>query len=71
MVTHTPHRLLDKLEVCQLLNIKASMFWVLIKSGELKSCKVRKLRRVPIEAIDEYIQSRLAAEGRNDDDANA
>jgi excisionase family DNA binding protein len=47
--------------------IGKSKLWQLIQSGEIRSCKIGRCRRIPVEAIDEFIARELAdqAEANN------
>ena len=44
----------------QRLAIGKSKLWQLIQSGEIRSCKIGRARRIPVEAIDEFIARELA-----------
>lgn len=48
-------------EVAQQLGVGLTTAKALIKSGELRSVKIGRARRVPAEALQEYVQ-RLDAE---------
>ena len=44
----------------QRLAIGKSKLWQLIQRGEIRSCKIGRCRRIPVEAIDEFIARELA-----------
>lgn len=54
-------RLLTVDEVAGQMRISPAMAWRLVGSGQLRSIKVGKLRRVPSAAVDEFIEAALAA----------
>lgn len=54
-------------EVAQQLGVGLTTAKALIKSGELRSVKIGRSRRVPVDALHEYVQ-RLDRE-QNDDSA--
>lgn len=54
-------------EAAQQLSVGLTVARALIKSGELRSVKVGRLRRVPADALHEYVQ-RLSAEQNSDSD---
>jgi len=47
-------------EVAQALSIGRSTVFGLMRSGELRSVKIGKSRRVPVDAVTEYV-ARLSA----------
>jgi excisionase family DNA binding protein len=58
-------RLLDIREVAELLGCSRSYVYVLLSSGQIRSLKVGKLTRVPLEAVSEFIDRKLMeADGR-------
>ena len=42
------------------LAIGKSKLWQLIQSGEIRSCKIGRSRRISVEAIDEFIAREMA-----------
>lgn len=44
------------------LDISRAQVYNLIKSGELRSIKIGRARRIPAAAIDEFIQARMPAQ---------
>jgi excisionase family DNA binding protein len=58
-------RLLDIREVAELLGCSRSYVYVLLRSAEIRSLKVGKLTRVPLDAVSEFIDRKLReADGR-------
>ncbi len=57
--------LLDVEEAADRLGIKRTLFYELVRRGEVASVKVGRLRRVPVQALDAYVQ-RLVAEQANE-----
>ncbi|MBM7090234.1 helix-turn-helix domain-containing protein [Streptomyces sp. S12] len=57
-------------EVAQQLGVGMTTAKALIKSGELRSVKIGRSRRVPADALHEYVQ-RLDAEQNGDGAAGA
>jgi excisionase family DNA binding protein len=53
-------------EVAQQLGVGLTTAKALIKSGELRSVRIGRARRVPAEALREYVR-RLEAEQNGDD----
>ncbi|QVQ51329.1 helix-turn-helix domain-containing protein [Spiractinospora alimapuensis] len=56
----TPRRLLRVHEAAGALAISEAMCWSLIKTGRLRSIKIHTARRVPIEALDEFVDQAVA-----------
>lgn len=60
--TIAPSRLLLKVEeVAEILNVGRSTAYHLVLTGEIESITVGRLRRVPAEAVTEYVE-RLRAD---------
>ncbi len=47
-------------EAADVLGIKSTTMYKLIREGQIRSLKIGSLRRIPAEAIDEFIQEMLA-----------
>jgi len=60
-----PHRLYRTREVWEILNLSRDTLFAILRSGELRSIKVGRLRMIPAEAIDEYVDMKLAEEDAN------
>jgi excisionase family DNA binding protein len=61
MTTQTPRQLLTVERAAETLSIGRTAMFALIKSGEVESVRVGRLRRVPADEIDAYI-ARLQTE---------
>lgn len=48
-------RLLTVLEVAERLNIGRTKVFHLIAAGQLESVRIGRLRRIPVEAVDAYV----------------
>ena len=48
--------LVSVVEAARLLSIGRTAAWELVRKNELKSVKIGRTRRVPIVAIQEYVQ---------------
>lgn len=55
-------RLFTVLEVAQLLNIGRTKVFHLMAAGQLQSVRIGRLRRVPAEAVEAYVQSLVRAD---------
>lgn len=53
--------LVSPVEAARRLGIGRTRMFALIGSGEIKSVKVGRLRRVPVAALDDYVQRLCAA----------
>jgi excisionase family DNA binding protein len=49
-------------EVCAELRIGKSYLWTMLRSGEIQSIKIGKLRRIPRSALDEWLTRQLHKE---------
>lgn len=55
--------LLTVTEVCELLHLSRPTVYGLINSGQLRSFKVGRVRRVPTSAVDDYVAGMVASNG--------
>lgn len=55
-----PRRLHLVEEAAEALSLSRTMVYELIRTGELRSVKVGRARRVPADAIDEFVANLLA-----------
>jgi excisionase family DNA binding protein len=53
-------KLLRPVEVALLLGISRSLLYVMLTRNELPSVLIHKARRIPVAAVDAYIEDRLA-----------
>ncbi len=56
---HEPPLLLTVNEVCDQLHLSRPSVYALINSGELRSLAFGRARRVPRQAVEEFIRARL------------
>lgn len=56
-----PERLLKVPQVAEILGLGEAKTWELVATGELRSLKSGRARRVPASAVDEYIKAGLDA----------
>ncbi len=56
---HEPPLLLTVNEVCDQLHLSRPSVYALINSGELRSLAFGRARRIPRQALEEFIRSRL------------
>jgi excisionase family DNA binding protein len=52
-------KLLNVNEAAAALGLGRSLVYTLVASGELKSIKIGRARRIPLSALDEFITRRL------------
>ncbi|PVE04553.1 helix-turn-helix domain-containing protein [Streptomyces scopuliridis] len=50
-------------EAARRMGVGRTTLYKYISSGEIPSAKVGRLRRVPVEAVNEFLQRRLGPEG--------
>ncbi|MCW8383411.1 excisionase family DNA-binding protein [Streptomyces justiciae] len=50
-------------EAARRMGVGRTTLYKFISSGEIPSAKVGRLRRVPVEAVNEFLQRRLSREG--------
>ncbi|MFL5589034.1 MAG: helix-turn-helix domain-containing protein [Ktedonobacteraceae bacterium] len=63
MTTLQVHKkLLTINEAASALGLGRSLIYTLVAKGELKSIKIGRARRIPLGAIDEFIERRLEQE---------
>jgi excisionase family DNA binding protein len=55
--------LLDIKEAAERLNIGRSLLYQLVIRGEIASVKIGRARRIPIKALDAYVERLLADQG--------
>ena len=54
-------QLLDPQQVGQRLQIGKTKVYELIRTGELQSVQIGKLRRVPVSVLDAFIEQKMSA----------
>lgn len=55
-------KLLNVNEAASALGLGRSLVYTLVATGELTSIKIGRARRIPVSAIDEFIERRLEQE---------
>lgn len=64
---NSPQRILYRVErAADLCDMGRSKFWDLVMSGEIRSLKIGRARRIPADALQEFIDRKLA-ETKNDE----
>lgn len=53
--TETPRLLFSVEDAADVLSISRTRVFLLLKAGELSSVRVGRLRRIPAEALNEYV----------------
>jgi excisionase family DNA binding protein len=59
-----PERLLKVPQVAEILGLGVAKTWELVATGELRSLKSGRARRVPASAVEEYIRAGVEANDR-------
>jgi excisionase family DNA binding protein len=62
-LNHSDRLLLTVDEAASRLGMKRTFLYELVTRGELESLKLGKARRIPVAALDKYIQAQLRAQG--------
>lgn len=55
-------RFLRPEDVARILNIGRTSAYALLRSGELRSIQVGRLRRVPVEALQDFVDQKLQSD---------
>jgi excisionase family DNA binding protein len=55
-VEQLPSKLLTVDQVAQILNVKRSKVFDLVRRQEIFSVKIGGLRRIPVKAVDDYVE---------------
>ncbi|MBA3823193.1 MAG: helix-turn-helix domain-containing protein [Ktedonobacterales bacterium] len=61
-----PKLLLTIAEAAQRLNLSRSLLYDLVLSGELVSIKIKKARRIPVSALETFIQQQLQGDNQHE-----
>lgn len=59
MTTEVERKLLTINETAELLSMGRSLVYTLVNTGEIKSIKIGRSRRIPVDALDEFVAKRL------------
>jgi excisionase family DNA binding protein len=63
MSTHPQRIVLTVEEAADRLGLGRTMVYALVRSGDIESIAIGRLRRIPVDALDEFVE-RLRAETR-------
>lgn len=63
-------RLLDVSEAAAMLDLGRSKTYALVMGGQLRSIRIGRARRIPVEAIDEFIRTCLSEQQGSADDGS-
>lgn len=63
IVNDSEKRLLTVAEAAKLLGLSKTRTYSLVMSGELESLKLGKARRIPVIAIDEFVETKRREQG--------
>jgi excisionase family DNA binding protein len=55
-------------EACEALGVKKSTLHKMLMSGEIKSIKIGKLRRIPADGLRTYVERQIAAQDGGQDE---
>ncbi len=69
MTIHAERIVLTVEEAAERLGIGRTMVYALVRSGDIESIAIGRLRRIPVDAIDEFVE-RLRAVTRTHDAAS-
>ena len=69
MTIHAQRIVLTVEEAAERLEVGRTMVYALVRSGDIESIAIGRLRRIPIDALDEFI-GRLRAVTRKHDSAD-
>ncbi len=70
MAVHTDSIVLTVEEAAHRLGVGRTLMYALVKSGDIESIAIGRLRRIPCEALDEFVD-RMRQIGREGHDAEA
>ena len=57
-------RLLSPLEAGEIIGVRRSKIHQLLREGQIRSFKLGRLRKIPADAIADFIEKQLAAQGK-------
>lgn len=69
MTIHAERIILTVEEAADRLGIGRTMVYALVRSGDIESIAIGRLRRIPIDALEKFVE-RLRAVTRTHDDAS-
>lgn len=68
MTTQAERIVLTVEEVAQRLGIGRTMVYALVRSGDIESIAIGRLRRIPVEAVDDFVSRLRGIADRHDAD---
>jgi len=66
MTIHAERIVLTVEEAAERLGVGRTLMYALVRSGDIESIAIGRLRRIPLDALDEFV-SRLRAVARDHD----
>jgi len=54
--------LLSPEETCEAIGVKRSTLFKMLDAGKIRSIKIGRLRRIPVQSIHQYIERQVAAQ---------
>ncbi len=69
MTIHPERIVLTVEEAAERLGVGRTLLYALVRSGDIESIAIGRLRRIPLDALDEFV-SRLRAVARDHDMAD-
>ncbi len=66
MTMHTERIVLTVEEAAERLGVGRTLLYALVRSGDIESIAIGRLRRIPLDALDEFV-GRLRAVTQNHD----
>ncbi len=69
MTIHSERIVLTVEEAAERLGVGRTLLYALVRSGDIESIAIGRLRRIPLDALDEFV-SRLRAVARDHDTAD-
>jgi excisionase family DNA binding protein len=69
MTIHPERIVLTVEEAAERLGVGRTLLYALVRSGDIESIAIGRLRRIPLDALDEFV-SRLRAVARDHDTAD-
>ncbi len=69
MTIHPERIVLTVEEAAERLGVGRTLLYALVRSGDIESIAIGRLRRIPLDALDEFV-SRLRAVARDHDAAD-
>ncbi len=69
MTIHPERIVLTVEEAAERLGVGRTLLYALVRSGDIESIAIGRLRRIPLDALDEFV-GRLRAVARNHDTAD-